>query len=914
MAEETVRQLAERVGIPVDRLLSQLGDSGLPHSDADQSINEKDRTQLFNHLRRMQSKDSDAGDEAPKKIVLKRKAVSELKVTGQRGGRKAVTVEVRKRRAVRAEKEAPPAEDAVEAPAVVEEVPSAPPAPPVPVSPGEIAEAKRALHEEAKRRNEDLDDSIRADIEAREKAELLKPKPQPRPKAKKVEPVEPAPEVSADIAESATESATASTTETVAEAKVDASDAGSKDKVEQAVAAKVTAAPEPVKAAAPPAPAPSKAADTRKPDHRRPDRPSKGKGARGDRGPARGGSGREELHVASDKRGRRRKKPSKSRNVMAGTAARHGFQEPTAPVVREVTIPETITVGELAQRLSMKAPELIKEMINLGTMATINQVIDQETASVLVEELGHKVKLHNENALEDEVMLSDDDRPTESRSPVVTIMGHVDHGKTSLLDYIRRTKVAAGEAGGITQHIGAYKVETDNGTITFLDTPGHAAFTSMRARGAKATDIVVLVVAADDGVMPQTIEAVQHSKAAGVPIIIAVNKIDKPGVDPERVKQELSNHEVIPEEWGGDTIFVPVSALTGEGVEALLATISLQAEVLELEAPMEGPASGVIIESRLDRGRGPAATVLVQAGQLKRGDILLAGQEYGRVRGLYDHTGQEVQSAGPSTPVEILGLSGPPNAGDEAQVVDDERKAREIASNRQGKVREMRLAKQQATKLDNVFANIGEGEKSSVNIDVKADVQGSVEALRDALTSLSGDEVTVNVVASGTGGISETDVNLALASQATIIGFNVRADSAARRLIEAEKVDLRYYSVIYEVIDTVKAAVSGLLSPEIRENIVGIAQVREVFESKRYGDIAGCIVLEGTVKKSLPIRVLRDNVVVYEGELESLRRHKDDVNEVNSGTECGIGVRNYNDVKAGDQIEVFERIEVQRTL
>jgi translation initiation factor IF-2 len=905
MAEETVRQLAERVGIPVDRLLSQLGDSGLPHSDADQSINEKDRTQLFNHLRRMQSKDSAAGDEAPKKIVLKRKAVSELKVTGQRGGRKAVTVEVRKRRAVRAEKEAPPAEDAVAPPTVVEAPPSAS------ASPGEIEEAKRALHEEAKRRNEDLDDSIRADIEAREKAELLKPKPQPRPKQKKVEPVdEPAPEAIAENAEQATDAAV--------EAKADVSEAGSEEKVEQAVVAEVT--PQPVAVAATPAPAPApaaapgKSADTRKPDHRRPDRPSKGKSTRGDRGAARGSSNREELHVASDKRGRRRKKPSKSRNVTAGANALHGFQEPTAPVVREVTIPETIAVSELAQRLSMKGAELIKEMINLGTMATINQVIDQETASVLVEELGHKVKLHNENALEDEVLSSDDDRPTESRSPVVTIMGHVDHGKTSLLDYIRRTKVAAGEAGGITQHIGAYKVETANGMITFLDTPGHAAFTSMRARGAKATDIVVLVVAADDGVMPQTIEAVQHSKAAGVPIIIAVNKMDKPGVDPERVKQELSNHAVIPEEWGGDTIFVPVSALTGDGVEALLETISLQAEVLELEAPTSGAASGVIIESRLDRSRGPAATVLVQAGELKRGDILLAGQEYGRVRGLYDHTGQEVQSAGPSTPVEVLGLSGPPNSGDEAHVVDDERKAREIASNRQGKVRELRLAKQQATKLDNVFANIGEAEKSSVNVVIKADVQGSVEALRDALTSLSGDEVTVNVVASGTGGISETDVNLALASQATMIGFNVRADSAARRLIEAENVDLRYYSIIYEVIDTVKAVVSGLLPPEIRENIVGIAQVREVFESKRYGDIAGCIVLEGTVKKSLPIRVLRDNVVVYEGELESLRRHKDDVNEVNSGTECGIGVRNYDNVSAGDQIEVFERIEVQRTL
>jgi translation initiation factor IF-2 len=908
MAEVTVRQLAEQVGIPVDRLLSQLGESGLPHSDADESINEKDRTQLLNHLRRLQGKEPEGADEAPKKIVLKRKAVRELKVTGQRGGRKAVTVEVRKRRALRTPGEAPP-EEAVEQP-IVEAV--TPPPAVVAVDKNDIEEAKRALHEEAKRRNEDLDDSIRADTEAREKAELLKPKPQPKPKPKaRVEP-----ETTSEVAAQAPPAAIALEspqqevlTETTASPVAAPVAPTTPEKTVAAVVPAAASLPASTAGAAAPK------SDARKPDHRRPDRPTRSKPARTDRGAPRGGGDREELHVASDKRGRRRKRPAKSRSVMpGGVVARHGFQEPTAPIIREVTIPDTISVAELAQRLSMKAPELIKEMINLGTMATINQVIDQETASVLVEELGHKVKLHNENALEDAVLLTDDDRASEPRSPVVTIMGHVDHGKTSLLDYIRRTKVADGEAGGITQHIGAYKVETDSGTIAFLDTPGHAAFTSMRARGAKATDIVILVVAADDGVMPQTIEALQHAKAAEVPMIVAVNKMDKAGADPERIKQELSNHSVIPEEWGGDTIFVPVSALTGDGIESLLETITLQAELLELAAPVIGPAAGVIIESRLDRGRGPAATVLVQTGELKRGDILLAGQEYGRIRALYDHTGQEVQSAGPSTPVEVLGLSGPPNAGDDAQVVADERKAREIASNRQGKVREMRLAKQQATKLDNVFANIGEAEKSSVNVVVKADVQGSVEALRDALSSLSGDEVTVNVISSGTGGISETDVYLSIAAQARIIGFNVRADSAARRLIEAEKVDLRYYSVIYDAIDTVKAAVSGLLAPEIREQIVGTAQVREVFKSKRYGDIAGCIVLEGSVKRNLPIRVLRDNVVVYEGELESLRRHKDDVNEVNSGTECGIGVRNYDNVSAGDKIEVFERIEVQRTL
>jgi translation initiation factor IF-2 len=914
MAEVTVRQLAQQVGIPVDRLLSQLGESGLPHSDADESINEKDRTQLLNYLRRLQGKESESTDEAPKKIVLKRKAVSELKVTGQRGGRKAVTVEVRKRRAVRTPGETTPEEVVVEPEVAVV-------APTVAVNKNDLVEAKRALHEEAKRRNEDLDDTIRADTEAREKAELLKPKPQPKPKPVVIE--EPEPEVEATSPEPTVEALPPEVVaETIPTPVVETAKETVPKLVEQPSAPAVEATTRAVSGAASAttgagastAGTGAAKTDARKPDHRRPDRPSRGKAVRSDRGPARGGNDREELHVASDKRGRRRKKPAKSRNVVTGAVARHGFQEPTEPVVREVIIPDTISVGELAQRLSMKAPELIKEMIKLGTMATINQVIDQETASVLVEELGHKVKLHNENALEDAVLLTDDDRPSEQRSPVVTIMGHVDHGKTSLLDYIRRTKVADGEAGGITQHIGAYKVETDSGTITFLDTPGHAAFTSMRARGAKATDIVILVVAADDGVMPQTIEALQHAKAAAVPMIVAVNKMDKAGADPERIKQELSNHQVIPEEWGGDTIFVPVSALTGEGVESLLETITLQAEVLELAAPAHGQATGVIIESRLDRGRGPAATVLVQVGELKRGDILLAGQEYGRIRGMYDHTGQEIQSAGPSTPVEVLGLSGPPNAGDDVQVVADERKARDIASNRQDKIREMRLAKQQAGKLEDVFANLGEGEKSIINIVVKADVQGSVEALRDALSSLSGDEVTVNIVASGTGGISETDVNLALASQATVIGFNVRADSAARRMIESEKVDLRYYSVIYDAIDTIKAAVSGLLAPEIREQIVGTAQVREVFKSKRYGDIAGCIVLEGSVKRNLPIRVLRDNVVVYEGELESLRRHKDDVNEVNSGTECGIGVRNYDNVSAGDQIEVFERIEVQRTL
>ncbi|MDH3317810.1 MAG: translation initiation factor IF-2, partial [Gammaproteobacteria bacterium] len=563
---------------------------------------------------------------------------------------------------------------------------------------------------------------------------------------------------------------------------------------------------------------------------------------------------------------------------------------------------------------SLKAGELIKAMMNLGSMVTINQVLDQETASVVVEELGHRPKLLKEDAIEAEIHAPSQEEQLEEspRAPVVTIMGHVDHGKTSLLDYIRRTKVASGEAGGITQHIGAYHVETDRGAITFLDTPGHAAFTAMRARGAQATDVVVLVVAADDGVMPQTIEAVQHAKAAKVPIIVAVNKIDRPDADPERMRQELSNHEVIPEQWGGDAIFVDVSAKTGEGVDKLLESILVQAEVLELKARDSGPARGVVIESRVDKGRGPVASVLVQAGRLHRGDMLLAGQEFGRVRSLFDHAGKEIEYAGPSTPVEVLGLSGPANVGDDAIVVADERKAREIALFRQGKIREVRLAKQQAAKLDDVFEQLAEGEASSLNIVLKADVQGSVEALRDALVKLSGDEVKVNVVAAATGGISETDVNLAIASSAIIIGFNVRADSAARKLVENEGVDMHYFSVIYDVIDTVKQSITGMLSPEYKEEIVGIAEVRDVFRSKKFGAIAGCMVTEGAVKRNNPIRVLRDNVVIFEGELESLRRFKDDVSEVKSGTECGIGVKNYSDVSVGDQIEVFQRTEVAR--
>ena len=862
MSEVTVRELAEVVGIPVDRLLAQLGKSGLPHTDADQRLNEQDKAQLLGHLRQLHGGgggDSDAS--APRKITLKRKSVNELKVSTQ-GRKKTITVEVRKRRTyVRgAEKQAVDF---------------------VPVESGDEAQrmeaAKQALHDEAKRRHLEIDDRLRSEEETREKAET----------ARQIEEIE---RRKIAVEERAREQ------EQEAEKKKKEQQASANEVTEAARAkAEATLAAEQAAAVS------AKRGDTRKPD----------RGARRGEKPK---HGRTELHVASEKSGRRRKKP-RARPVIKASPSRHAFELPTAPVIREVAIPETISVSELAQKMSIKSSDLIKAMMNLGTMVTINQVIDQDTAAIVVEELGHSPVMLKEESVEDELVQEDtDDRSSVPRSPVVTIMGHVDHGKTSLLDFIRRSKVAEGEAGGITQHIGAYHVETDKGTLSFLDTPGHAAFTAMRARGAKVTDIVVLVVAADDGVMPQTIEAIQHARAAEVPIIVAVNKIDRPDSDPERIKQELANHEVIPESWGGDTIFVNLSAKTGEGVEELLESLVLQSEVLELKAPDSGPARGVVIEARLDKGRGPVASVLVQAGLLKKGDIILAGQEFGRVRGLYDQTGQEIQQAGPSIPVEVLGLSGTPNAGDEALVVPDERKAREIAQFRQVKDREVRLARQQAAKLDNIFDQMTEGKVDVLNIVIKADVQGSVEALRDTLIDLSMDEVKVNVVTAATGGISETDVNLAIASKAIVIGFNVRADAAARRIIENEGVDLHYFSIIYEVIDTVKQAISGMLSPEVREEIIGIAEVRDVFRSKKLGAIAGCIVSEGVIRRSSPIRVLRDSVVIYEGELESLRRFKDDVSEVKSGTECGIGVKNYNDVKVGDQIEVFERTLVERTI
>ena len=632
----------------------------------------------------------------------------------------------------------------------------------------------------------------------------------------------------------------------------------------------------------------------------------KGKRARGNENAA----GRQELHASKKRKNKMRRAPTrKPGKISSSIADQHAFEKPTAPVVHEVVVPETITVGELAQSMSIKAGEVIKAMMGMGSMVTINQLLDQDTAILLVEEMGHKARAADEEDPEALLVADGDDSNHESRPPVVTVMGHVDHGKTSLLDYLRNAKVVAGEAGGITQHIGAYKVKVNDNEICFLDTPGHEAFSAMRARGAKATDLVILVVAADDGVKPQTIEAINHAKAAGVPMIVAINKMDREQADPDRVKQELSNYEVIPEAWGGDVLMNEVSAITGQGIDELLESVLLQAEVADLKARIAGAATGLIVEARLDKGRGPVATVLVQQGILKQGDIILAGRETGRVRVINDDVGRTIKQAGPSTPVEIQGLSGVPVAGDDLIVVSDERKAREIANTRQGKSKEMKMAQQQKSKLESMFNKMEEGDIKTLNILVKADVQGSVEALRESLIKLSIDEVNVNVIHGMVGGINESDVNLAMAAEAMVIGFNVRADATARRLLESEGINVYYHNVIYDVVDTVKAAMSGLLSPISKEQHVGLVEVRDVFRAPKIGAIAGCYVTEGSVKRNLPVRVLRDNIVIFQGAIDSLRRFKDDVNEVKSGYECGIGIKDYNDIKVGDQIEVYEVVQ-----
>jgi len=858
MSDVTVKQFAETVGIPVDRLISQLSDAGLSAKASDETITEDEKITLLTYLRGRHGKAE--GESTPKRITLKRKTVSEIKgKTSQSGGigqgktgARTISVEVRKKRTYVKRSETITDEDKAMAKAA--------------------AEAKLRQQKE----QEVAHDKIAESAAKREE------------EAKVVE---------QQIAEKAVKETETEEVNAAKEVKVKKDKV--KPKVEETRSAEEIARE---KLAA------SQAAEVR--DDKSAGKKKKRKGKDEDHD-------RKELHVASDKSGRRKKKSKSARPTRSSGSAstqEHGFEKPTAPIVYDVNVPETISVADLAQKMSIKAAEVIKMLMTLGTMATINQVLDQDTAYLIVEEMGHNAKRVSDSALEDSLTQEVNEGEQVDRSPVVTVMGHVDHGKTSLLDYIREAKVASGEAGGITQHIGAYHVETEKGMITFLDTPGHSAFTSMRARGAKLTDVVIIVVAADDGVMPQTKEAVQHARAAGVPIVIAVNKIDKEAADPDRVKNELSQENVIPEDWGGDVQFIPVSAKTGDGIDALLDAILLESEVLELKAIATGPATGVIVESRLDKGRGPVATVLVQSGTLNKGDIVLAGHEFGRVRAVLDETGQSIESAGPSIPVEILGLSGTPEAGDDAIVVPSEKKAREIALFRQGKYREVKLAKQQAAKLENLFTHMEEGEVSTLNAVLKTDVRGSLEALTDALTSLSTDEVKVAIVASGVGGITESDANLALASGAIVIGFNVRADASARRIIEEEDIDLHYYSVIYDVIDEVKSSMSGMLAPEYKEVIMGTAQVRDVFKSPKLGAIAGCMVVEGTMKRSNPIRVLRENIVIYEGELESLRRFKDDVNEVKNGTECGIGVKNYNDVKVGDQIEVYDRVKVERTI
>ncbi|APZ44705.1 translation initiation factor IF-2 [Acidihalobacter ferrooxydans] len=939
MSTVTVKQLSETVGTPVERLLEQLKEAGIGASGPDHAVSEEEKMQLLEYLRKSRGH----GDSEPRqRVTLRRRSTTELKVGGAQGRAKTVSVEVRKKRVYErrvAAEEAPETE--VEAPQAETPVDtgSTAPAPTVEMQATETSVSEVPVSEAPAVTDPEIEPSPT-------------PEPTPEPEA------EPEPEVESVAAADAAPTAPVAPTAEEIEAEERAAAAQiRKDEEFNALTNKSAqlakqleedrrrldeARRKAVEERQETERQRKLAEEKRKQETERreaeqarrqaeeelrrsqqPDDAGRGRGkaakgrvkGRGDAG--NNGSARTELHVASDKRGRRGKAlKGKRARVSAEGPSKHGFEMPTAPIVHEVQVPETITVGDLAQRMAIKAPAVIKALMSMGVMATINQNIDQDTATLVVEELGHIAKPVSDADIEQglDMEITDEHREEVARPPVVTIMGHVDHGKTSLLDYIRRAKVAAGEAGGITQHIGAYHVTTPRGGLTFLDTPGHAAFTAMRARGAQATDVVVLVVAADDGVMPQTVEAVQHARAANVPLVVAVNKMDKPDADPDRVKNELSQYEVISEDWGGDTQFIPVSAKTGDGVDDLLDSILLQAEVLELKAPDHGPASGVVVESSLDKGRGPVATVLVQKGVLKRGDMLLTGQEFGRVRAMFDENGQEVLEAGPSIPVQVLGLSGTPNAGDDVLVVPDERKVREVAEFRRGKFRESKLASQQAAKLENLFTQMQDGAVQAVNLLVKADVQGSAEALRDALQKLSTDEVVVKIVSSGVGGIAESDINLALASDAIVIGFNVRADAAARRLAADKDVDLRYYSVIYEVIDDVKQALTGLLSPEMREQIVGLAEVRDVFRSSRLGAVAGCLVVEGAVRRGNPIRVLRDNVVVFEGELESLRRFKDDVNEVKVGTECGIAVKNYNDVRPGDQIEVYERVEVARTL
>jgi translation initiation factor IF-2 len=848
MAEVTVKQLAEDVGAPVDRLLKQIVEAGLSARSEDDAVSNDEKQQLLAYLR----KNHGDGTE-PQKITLKRKTTTTLKA----GKTKTVNVEVRKRRTYIKRAELQPE--------------------------AEVAQPEVAAE------NQELE--------------------QPQIEDTQVVAAEP-------VVQAETEQQVLEKEETPAAPVEDTPAPAAKETPRKAPETQALA-PEDM-----PMPPPEGEGKDRKPKKKKEkvrerddDDTEEGKPKKksaGHRGP-RSRPVEAKLAISDDEEDTTLRKPLRAKKKPK--EKRHGFERPTKPMVREVEIPEIITVGDLAQRMAVKSGDVIKTLMGMGVMATINQPLDQETAVLVTEELGHKAISVSDDAFEEDVLseFAVDGGTKVKRAPVVSVMGHVDHGKTSLLDYIRRTKVASGESGGITQHIGAYHVKTAQGMVSFLDTPGHAAFTAMRARGAQCTDIVILVVAADDGVMPQTKEAVQHARSAGVPIVVAINKMDKEQADPDRIKTELAGLEVIPEEWGGDVQFVPISAHTGEGIDNLLEALILQAEILELEASPDAPAHGVVIESSLERGRGSVATVLIQNGTLHKGDMVVAGSFFGKVRAMTNEAGKPSKEAGPSIPVEILGLNGTPNAGDEFFAVTDEKKARELAEFRQVREREQRLQRQQAAKLENLFENMGKDEVRTLNVVLKTDVRGTLEAITKSLQDMGNEEVQVKIVSSGVGGIAETDVSLAMATNAVIFGFNVRADVSAKQLVEQEGLDLRYYSIIYNLIDDVRAALTGMLAPEYREDIIGIADVRDVFRSPKFGQVAGCMVTEGIVHRNKPIRVLRDNVVIFEGELESLRRFKDDVAEVRNGMECGIGVKGY-DVKVGDQIEVFDRIRVERKL
>ncbi len=858
MADVTVKQLADTVGAPTDRLLRQMKEAGLPHAAESDVVTEEQKQTLLAYLKRSHG----ASEEAPRKVTLKRKSTGTLKAGQGRGGRN-VTVEVRRKRTYVKAAEAEPGPEAA--------------APTEERGPSQSEIEAQRIHEQEASRKEAEEKERQAEAERKDELERR-----------------------------------------AEEERLAAEEAARREEEEQAAKAaeeeRAQSAAQPEKAAEAPQDPGAAAAELQAKEQAEQRGGKRAKGKDKERKDSFGDNrrGRRELSMKGD---RRRKGRSAQRAAPLQVEQQGGEFKPTEFISREVEVGEVNMVGDLAQGMAVKAGEVIKTLMGMGVMATINQSIDQDTATLVVEEMGHKVKVVSDDALEEIFEASLNIEGDEvSRAPVVTVMGHVDHGKTSLLDYIRDTRVTSGEAGGITQHIGAYRVPTANGEVTFIDTPGHAAFTAMRARGAKVTDIVILVVAADDGVMPQTEEAIQHAKAAEVPVIVAINKCDLESADPDRVTNELAAKDVVPEDWGGDTQFIRVSAHTGLGVDELLEAITLQAEIMEIKAIEEAPGQGVVIESRLDRGRGPVATVLVQNGQLKQGDIIIAGESYGRVRAMLDDQGQASKQAGPSYPVEVLGLNGTPQAGDDFSVAKDEKTARELAEFRRDKSQERQQAMQQAAKLENMFANMGEGEKRILKLVVKADVRGSLEAIIQALAELGNEEVGVQVLGSGVGGISVSDATMASTYGAVVFGFNVRADKAAKTMLERDGVDLRYYSVIYELIDDVKAVLSGMLSPEIRAEIVGIAEVRDVFRSPRFGAIAGCMTTEGTVHRNKPIRVLRDNVVIYEGELESLRRFKEDVNEVRAGTECGIGVRNYNDVRVGDLIEVYDAREVAREL